>query len=131
MDVRIDPSDACPITRAVGAIGGKWKIPLLWHLRDGPRRYGALNRAIPAVSERMLVKQLRELERDGLVRRTAFPEVPPRVEYALTPAGCALVPALDGLAAWARAHLAGGGGHAESMHAQFTRPAETAPATRG
>ncbi|MEM1042617.1 MAG: helix-turn-helix domain-containing protein [Bacteroidota bacterium] len=98
---------ACPVTAAVALVGGKWKIPLLWHLQAGPRRYGALRRAIPGISEKMLGQQLRALAADGLVERTVYAEVPPRVDYALTAQGRALTPALSALADWGVAHLDG------------------------
>lgn len=101
------PAAGCPLEAAVEAIGGKWKIPLLGRLAEGSQRWGALRRALPGVTEKMLAQQLRQLAADGLVSRTVYPEVPPRVEYALTPTGAALVPALDALAAWSAAHLAG------------------------
>jgi DNA-binding HxlR family transcriptional regulator len=101
-------SDArCPVTAVVDLVGGKWKIPLLWHLQRGPLRYGALRRAIPGISEKMLGQQLRALADDGLVERTAYAEIPPRVEYALTKRGRALTPALNALAEWGLSHLDG------------------------
>ncbi len=95
----------CPVTRLISAIGGRWKILLLWQLGDGPYRYGELRRRIEGISERMLVQQLRALEADGLVTRTQYPEVPPRVEYALTERGHSLVPLLRDLAEWSVVHL--------------------------
>lgn len=94
------PSGACPLTSALRVLGGKWKLPLVWHLHDGPLRYGVLRRRLPAISERMLIRSLRELEADGLVKRTQYPEVPPRVEYALTARSHTLVPVLNRLAEW-------------------------------
>lgn len=101
-------SDArCPVTAVVDLVGGKWKIPLLWHLQRGPLRYGGLRRAIPGISEKMLGQQLRALAAGGLVERTAYAEIPPRVEYALTERGRALTPALNALADWGLSHLDG------------------------
>lgn len=97
----------CPVTRLMQAIGGRWKILLLWQLGTGPHRYGELHRAIDGISERMLVQQLRALEADGLVSRTQFPQVPPRVEYALTERGHSLLPLLRELAGWSAEHLSG------------------------
>lgn len=102
----INTPEACPLTRLFGRIGGKWKIPLLWVLASGPHRYSDLRRALPEVSERMLIRSLRELEADGFVARTQYPEVPPRVEYALTSLGTSLTPLLGNLAAWSHEHLA-------------------------
>ena len=100
-----------PHTRATGARGvetalrmleGRWKLLILFQLFGGQTlRFSDLERAIPAVSQKMLIQQLRRLERDGLVRRRVHPQVPPRVDYALTEWGQALCPALDALLKWA------------------------------
>ncbi|MCI1902166.1 MAG: helix-turn-helix transcriptional regulator [Bifidobacteriaceae bacterium] len=78
------------------AIGGKWKPLILCHLGNGPQRPGELCRLIPSITQKMLTQQLRELERDDIVRRTVYPQVPPKVEYSLTEMGkslrCVLVP---------------------------------------
>ena len=97
----------CPIEAVLKAIGGKWKILILWNLLDGTLRFGELRRRLPGISERMLIRGLRELERDGIVHREQYPEVPPRVEYALTPKGQALTPILNRLAVWGAEHLDG------------------------
>lgn len=93
----------CPITSTMLVIGGRWKVILLWHLRRGPLRYGALRRAVPRVTERMLAKQLRELADAGWVERTDYHEVPPRTDYRLTELGSSFVPILEGIYAWASA----------------------------
>lgn len=98
--------NACPVDAALDVLGGKWKMRILWHLTDGPYRYGELNRRIPKVTEKMLIQQLRALEADGLVHREQYPEVPPRVEYSLTEKGRSFIPLLERLGAWAEAHLA-------------------------
>ncbi|MEM9997319.1 MAG: helix-turn-helix domain-containing protein [Bacteroidota bacterium] len=98
---------ACPVTAVVDLVGGKWKIPILWQLGQGTLRFGELRRALPGISEKMLAQQLGQLTEDELVARTAYAEIPPRVEYALTPLGQSLVPALNALAAWGAAHLDG------------------------
>lgn len=95
----------CPVDAVVDVIGGKWKLRILWRLSQRTHRYGALRRAIPDISEKMLYQQLRQLEADGLVQRTAYPEVPPRVEYALTTRGRSLIPVLNEVAAWGTRHL--------------------------
>jgi DNA-binding HxlR family transcriptional regulator len=82
-------------------IKGRWKLLILFHLFSGQvRRFSALDRAIPGVSQKMLTQQLRQLEKAGLVRRVIYPEVPPKVEYALTDWGQALCPVLDSLLQW-------------------------------
>ncbi|NJN88383.1 MAG: winged helix-turn-helix transcriptional regulator [Leptolyngbyaceae cyanobacterium SL_7_1] len=86
-------------------LGGKWKILILWHLKDQVRRFSELKRLMPEISEKMLIQQLRELEKDGVVDRTVYPDVPPKVEYAFTPYGKSLEPALQALCHWGAAHL--------------------------
>ncbi|WP_227984105.1 winged helix-turn-helix transcriptional regulator [Nocardia spumae] len=90
----------CPVEVTVDLIGGKWKPVILAHLKEGVRRYGQLRRAMPSTSEKMLIQQLRELESDGLIRRTEFDTVPARVEYDLTPEGMSLTPVLTALYEW-------------------------------
>ena len=70
----------CPVEIAMDILSGKWKSLMLWHLHEGTKRYKELERIVPGVSQKMLTQQLRELERDGLVERMVYPEVPPRVE---------------------------------------------------
>jgi DNA-binding HxlR family transcriptional regulator len=82
-------------------IGDKWTLLVVGMLDSGPQRFTALRQSVPGISQRMLTLTLRHLERDGLVSRTAFAEVPPRVEYALTPLGSELLPAVTSLAKWA------------------------------
>lgn len=90
----------CPTEVALDIVGGKWKLVILEHLIDGVQRFGQLQRAMPAVTARMLTRQLRELETDGLVLRTIYTQVPPKVEYSLTDTGRSLKPLLAQLRAW-------------------------------
>lgn len=93
---------ASGIEEAFRMLEGRWKMMIIFHLFDrGTLRFSELERAIPAVSQKMLIQQLRELERDGIVARTVYPQVPPKVEYALTRWGQAMCPALDALLEWA------------------------------
>jgi DNA-binding HxlR family transcriptional regulator len=94
----------CGIGPAFEVIGGKWKAAILWELEDGPVRFGDLKRRVDGVSEKMLIQQLRELERDQLVTRQVFHQVPPRVEYALTDWGRSLNAALSAVAVWGEAY---------------------------
>jgi Predicted transcriptional regulators len=94
----------CNLTYAVQLMGGRWKLPILTHLSKGKIRYGELKRIIPNITERMLTLQLRELERDGLIIRTVYHEVPPRVEYELTALSTALMPVCLQLNDWGAKH---------------------------
>ena len=96
----------CPVEAALSFIDGKWKGVILHHLlADGTLRFNALRRRIPSVTQRMLTRQLRELEEDGLINRTVHAAVPPRVDYALTPLGESLAPVIDALQAWGAQHV--------------------------
>lgn len=97
----------CGTDAAMDVIGGKWKVLILWELSERPHRFGELRRELPGVTEKVLAAQLREMEADGIVHREAYDEVPPRVEYSLTPAGASLNDALGPLGAWGRENLLG------------------------
>jgi DNA-binding HxlR family transcriptional regulator len=77
----------CPVEDAIRLLGGRWRIVLIYHLLDGKRRFSELRRAMPGISQRMLTLDLRALENAGIVQRTIYPEIPPRVEYDLTAEG--------------------------------------------
>ncbi len=89
---------------ALAVIAGKWKIAIIWHLIDEDRRFGELRRSIPGVTEKVLTRQLRELETDGIIARTDYGTVPPKVVYCLTPKGRRLLPVLDRLCEWGHIH---------------------------
>jgi len=95
---------SCPIGGALNVFAGRWKPEILWHLGDGHMRFNQLQRSIGDVSQKMLTQQLRELERDGLVKRTQYPEIPPRVEYERTDLAKSLVPIFDTLEKWSDKH---------------------------
>ena len=99
-----DPT-ACPVQTTVDVIGGKWKPGIVFRLQNGTYRFGALKREMPWISERVLIRQLKELEADGVVTRTDYREVPPRVEYALSAYGETLRPLLREVAKWGAAHI--------------------------
>ncbi|MCU0494569.1 MAG: helix-turn-helix transcriptional regulator [Chloroflexaceae bacterium] len=90
----------CTIEASLDLIGGKWKIIILWYLQDQAQRYGALRRLIPTITEKMLIQQLRELEKDGLVIRHVLSEMPQHVEYELTDFGQTVKPMLQFLYTW-------------------------------
>ena len=95
---------ACGLDAAADVIDGKWKPRILWALHYGPLRFGELRRKVAGVSEKMLIQQLRELERDGVVERTVHDQVPPKVVYSLTPQGAALEEALRPVGDWGEAN---------------------------
>ncbi len=97
----------CGLDATMSVLNGKWKMMILWPLSERPHRFGELRRAVDGVTEKVLTTQLRELEADGIVHRKVYNEVPPRVEYSLTPLGELLNSALLPLEAWGREHLMG------------------------
>jgi DNA-binding HxlR family transcriptional regulator len=112
-DIPVDPTPSahvhspteCPAVREVlNRIGDKWSVQLVALLQHGPKRFSDLRRSIEGISQRMLTLTLRGLERDGMVTRTIFPTIPPRVDYALTPLGKTLLEPILALAAWAESH---------------------------
>ena len=91
---------SCPVATTVSLIGNKWKPLILRDVRAGPKRFGELQKSLDGISQKILTDNLRELENDGLLVRTVFPEVPPRVEYSLSELGKTLEPLLDAMAQW-------------------------------
>jgi DNA-binding HxlR family transcriptional regulator len=96
----------CDMTYSVEMIGGRWKLLILVNLENGPRRYNQLRKGIANITERMLTLQLREMEEDGIVKRTVYPEVPPRVEYEMTESARKLLPICKQLSDWGTGHRA-------------------------
>lgn len=104
-DLEFDPYDpGCPSRQLVDRIGDRWTVLLIGALSVGPARYGELAESVAGISPRMLSQTLKALERDGLVAREAFAEIPPRVVYSLTPSGESLRPVLLAVENWAREH---------------------------
>lgn len=95
----------CPTETALGVLGGKWKGMILWCLCQRTMRFGELQKTIPGVTQRMLTKQLRELEDYDIIIRKIYPQVPPKVEYSLSDHGKALRPILEQLEAWSQAYI--------------------------
>lgn len=91
---------ACPVETTLTLIGNKWKVLILRDLLSGTKRFGELKKSVGAVSQKVLTAQLRDMEADGLLTRTVYPEVPPRVEYELTELGLSLKPILDSMCVW-------------------------------
>ncbi len=102
---RYDCNFGCPIEAALDVIGGKWKGVILYHLRSETIRFNELRRIIPEVTQRMLTKQLRELEVAQLISRKVYAEVPPKVEYSITEYGKTLDPVITALHVWGSDHL--------------------------
>lgn len=90
----------CPVTVAQNVVAGKWKILIIWRLKDGARRFSQLEKSIPAIRQSSLTQQLRELEQDGLVYREIYKEIPPRVEYSLTDMGRKFLKVVYKLGEW-------------------------------
>ena len=101
---RYDCRYGCPIEATLDVIGGRWKGAILYRLLDGRRRFGELRRFLPDLTQRMLTLQLRELEIDGVIERTVYREVPPRVEYSLTDFGMSLKPVLLLMCDWGKGY---------------------------
>lgn len=108
MENQTDPNEAVnmheEMRRAFSLLSGKWKLEIMWLLNQRVYRFGELRKAIPGITQHMLTAQLRELEADGLVERTVFAEVPPRVEYAITEKARGLEPTMKALDAWWRTY---------------------------
>lgn len=92
----------CSVEAALNEIGGKWKSLILCALKDGKLRFSEINNKLPDITQRMLTKTLRELEKDGIINRKVYAEVPPKVEYSLTPKGKSVIPILDALCQWGK-----------------------------
>ncbi|HEY0169723.1 MAG TPA: helix-turn-helix domain-containing protein [Pyrinomonadaceae bacterium] len=102
---RPNPVGGCPLTAALAAIGGKWKLIILYWLAESPKHFAALRRVMAGISQKVLTQQLRELVGDGLVRREPKGAVPAPVEYSLTDYGRSVLPLVEGVRLWGRAHL--------------------------
>lgn len=95
----------CAVLAAQNLIAGKWKLPILAHLRQETKRFNELQKLLPDISQGILTRQLRELEQDGLIHREVYKEVPPKVEYSLTEIGQSFMPVLDVICNWGKEYL--------------------------
>jgi len=102
---RANPVSGCPLTAALAAIGGKWKLILIYWLADAPTHFAGLRRKMPGISQKVLIEQLRQLQADGLVDRRAARRAGQPVVYSLTPDGRSLVPVVESVRRWGRSHL--------------------------
>jgi DNA-binding HxlR family transcriptional regulator len=95
----------CPVTATMSVIGGKWKLLILYLIYNEINRFGKMDMTLKDISKQMLTTQLRELENDGIIERTIYPEIPPRVEYFLTDKGRTLLPIIELMKVWGNEHL--------------------------
>ena len=126
----------CPVTTALSVIGGKWKVIILWHLKEGGvKRFGELQRLVRGISQKMLTQELRDLEESGLVSRKVYPVVPPKVEYSLTETGWSLKPVLEKLSEWGTEYRKGRGESVDELTIEgvssLTSTRELEPAVSG
>ena len=116
--LRLDCDPGCSVEATLSLIDGKWEGVMLFHMLDGVQRFGELRRLVPGATPRMVTNQLRELEADGIVERRVYPQVPPKVEYGLSPLGRSLTPVIMALKQWGDANIG-----------LFGRPADVTGAT--
>jgi DNA-binding HxlR family transcriptional regulator len=102
---RPNPVGGCPLTAALAAIGGKWKLIIVYWLAESPRHFAGLRQVMPGISQKVLTQQLCELVGDGIVQRQPLGAIPARVEYSLTDYGRSLLPVLEDIRLWGRAHM--------------------------
>jgi DNA-binding HxlR family transcriptional regulator len=102
---RTNPIGGCPLTAALASIGGKWKLIIVYWLADSPKHFAGIRQVMPGISQKVLTEQLRELVHDGIVRRQPTGEAPAPVEYSLTDYGRALLPLVEDIRRWGRAHM--------------------------
>lgn len=100
-----DSTYHCPVEATLHLIGGKYKCLILWHLIKKTLRFHELSKLIPQATPKMLTQQLRDLEQDGLIRRTVYPVIPPKVEYTLTDFGRSFIPVLNAMCDWGRTYI--------------------------
>jgi DNA-binding HxlR family transcriptional regulator len=102
---RPNPVGGCPLTAALAAVGGKWKLIIVYWLAESPKHFAVLRRAMPGISQKVLTEQLREMVSDGIAHRQPKGEIPAPVEYSLTDYGQSLLPLVEDMRLWGRAHM--------------------------
>ena len=102
---RANPVTGCPLTAALAAVGGKWKLIIIYWLAESPKHFAAIKREMSSISQKVLTQQLRELESDGIIQRKPTGPVPAPVEYSLTEYGRSVLPLVESARAWGRGHL--------------------------
>ncbi|QKF58173.1 winged helix-turn-helix transcriptional regulator [Aliarcobacter lanthieri] len=103
-EININEQFKCPVETAIDVLTGKWKILIIWYLKDEKKRFNELQKLLPKATQKMLIQKLRELESDGIVHREVYPIVPPKVEYSLTEYGKSLKPIIKQLYLWGDNH---------------------------
>ena len=98
-------SNSCPVQHTQQFIGGKWRIGILWSMKNGCKRFGQLKRDLVGISEKMLIQELRHLEKFQIIERKAYPAIPPKVEYSLTARGISLLPTIQNIVDWGYADM--------------------------
>lgn len=104
----LDLINDCPVQHTLQFIGGKWRIGILWNLKDEKKRFGLLKREVIGISEKMLIQELKHLQSMMIINRIAYPEIPPRVEYELTERGKTLIPIIQKIVDWGFGDMASG-----------------------
>jgi DNA-binding HxlR family transcriptional regulator len=122
-DISESNMEGCPVKTTLEVIGGKWKGIILYHLIDGPKRFNEFRRLYPDITQFMLTLQLRELERDGIVHREIYKQVPPKVEYSLTDFGRSLEPIILAMKVWGERNKS----KLESIRMETSQAAESSP----
>jgi DNA-binding HxlR family transcriptional regulator len=97
-------TEKCPITSTMLAIGGRWKLVLIWQIRDKALRYNEIKKAVPNIKEKMLIQQLKALMESGWIEKKDYQEIPPKTEYFLTPLGKSFIPILESIYDWGTEH---------------------------
>lgn len=95
MEKKVKKNEPCPVSEALGVIGGKWRLQIVFQISNQKRRFGELKRLIPDISEKMLIQELKNLVEAGILNRKAYKEIPPKVEYSLTDEGLKLLPIIE------------------------------------
>jgi DNA-binding HxlR family transcriptional regulator len=121
----------CPVTATLQAIGGKWKVLILWHLQGEKKRFSELHRIVTGISQKILTQELRDLEAEGLISREVYPIVPPRVEYSLTEFGDSLSPVLAAMKNWGLHRLERRNSSSAQQETQILREIELVSTTSG
>jgi DNA-binding HxlR family transcriptional regulator len=124
-------STKCPAEITLAVIGGRWKVIILYQLFQGVKRFSELQRAIKGITQKMLTQQLREMERDGIVRRTVYAQVPPKVEYQLTPLGQTLAPVVEEMCKWGLNQSQGAAVNGSAGKTKCALPDEKAEVNKG